>query len=107
MHTWKVLVIGLLACICLALAMATVLIGLDTQGVRVFHAARGLLIGLGALAFAGGFAYAAARNMLHIWLRCPNCNRLVRQDSMDDDGAYYPCAGCGVTWTCPCKPSVD
>ena len=45
MHTWKVLVIGLLALICLALTMATILVGLDTKGSDRWLWMGGLLAG--------------------------------------------------------------
>ena len=45
MHVWKVLVIAVLACTCLGLTMATILIGLDTQGSDRWLWMGGLLTG--------------------------------------------------------------
>ena len=63
---------------------------------------RTLFVGVGGLIAVVGAGYPLVRSMLHIWLRCPTCKALVRQESIDQHGAYYPCGTCGVTWTCPC-----
>jgi hypothetical protein len=73
----------------------------------LFRVVKALTIAAGALVAILGFGYAAARKMLHIWLTCPTCQVFVRQASLDERAAYYPCGQCGVTWTCPCTASTD
>jgi hypothetical protein len=76
----------------------------ESAALRVLETA---VLGLAAVAFCGGVAFAAVKEGLHTITRCPQCQRRIFRSKTGYSATYYPCRRCGITWTCECHKEAS